>query len=72
MVTRKLTQVEKEYMVAEWNELYPIGKEVIVTDDDGNEHETVTIGEAGMLGGHTPVISTEWKRCYHLSRVKAV
>ena len=66
----KLSYQEKEGMCLDWNQRYPVGTKVIVTDDDGNEHHTVTISEAEILGDHTPVISTEWKRCYLLSRVK--
>jgi len=67
---KKLTLSEKQKLCDEWNEKYPIGTSVVVTDDFGEEHQTITRSEAELLGEHTPVIWTEWKPCYLLSRVR--
>jgi hypothetical protein len=71
---RNLTQKQQMglEMCLDWNSKYPVGTKVLLTDDTGNEHETVTTSEAGMLGGHTPVIWTEFKPCYLLTRIKAI
>lgn len=53
-----------------WNKEYPPGTEVILTDDLGDEHLTRTRSVAQMLGGHTPVVWTELKPCYLLSRLE--
>lgn len=69
MDIHNMTQWEKENLCTVWQN-YPIGTLVIVTDDLGEEHYTVTTSDAFMLGGHTPVISTGWRKCYLLTRIR--
>ena len=54
----------------DWNKKYPIGTEVILTDDLGQKHQTKTTSAADLLGGHTPVIWTEYRPCYLLTRIQ--
>ena len=56
-----------------WNQSYPVGTEVIRTDDAGKELLTRTRSEAQVLGGHSAVIWIDGvSGCYALDRVKAV
>ena len=59
----------QEYCDA-WNRSYPVGTEVILTDDLGEKHLTKTRSEAQVLGDHTPVVWTDLKSCYLLTRIK--
>lgn len=50
-----------------------IGDSVIVTNDFGEEKETVATSEPWMLQGHTAVIMLEGIRgCYSLDRVRKI
>ena len=53
-----------------WNKEYPVGTEVILTDDLGEKHLTKTRSKAQLLGGHTPVVWTVLKPCYLLTRIE--
>lgn len=55
--------------IEELNEFYKAGHAVIVTDDFGKEHQTVTTSIAWDLCG-TPVIRCEGFGTYDLDRVK--
>jgi hypothetical protein len=57
---------------AEWNRLNPMGSEVIVTKDSGEEVRTKTRGEAYMSNSGHPVIFLEGISGYYLlDRVRA-
>ena len=60
----------KQQLCDAWNEKYPVGTNVLVTDDLGEKHDANTTSEAELLGGHTPVIWTTYRPCYLLSRVE--
>lgn len=54
-----------------WNRLYPVGTEVIRTDDFGKTHLTKTRSQAQVLSGHTAVIWVEgYTGCYRLDRIQ--
>lgn len=60
----------KKQIVESWNKHYPVGTPVRVMKDKGDEVETVTVSEAELLGGHTPVVWLEGiSGCYALERV---
>jgi hypothetical protein len=53
----------------DFNEWYEVGHPVILTDDFGKEHKTVTTSKAWNLCG-TSVVNCEGWRAYNLSRIK--
>lgn len=54
-----------------WNKVRPVGTEVIVTRDNGEELRTKTRSEAWLLSGHSAVIQLEGvSGCYALDRVR--
>lgn len=54
-----------------FNELYPVGISVILTDDFGNEHETSTRSEAWELGHGDSVVSVVGRSGgYDLDRIR--
>ena len=57
-------------LVAEWQDV-PIGTEVVVTKDLGEQRRTKTRSAPQLLGGHTAVIWLEGiSGCYDLERVR--
>ena len=59
-------------LVANWNELHPVGTAVSVEKDDRSIVDGVTTSEAYVMGGHTAVIHVDTVRgCYALERVTA-
>jgi len=58
----------------EFNEWYPPGTPVILTDDFGKEYQTHTRSEAWNLGnGDHPVVMVEGRTGgYDLERIKAI
>ena len=58
---------------AEWNELYPVGTAVILTDDLSKEHHTNTRSIAWELGHGAPVVKVTGRTGgYDLDRIKAL
>ncbi len=56
----------------EWNEKYPVGQPVSLTEDDGSLTHTQTKSEAWELGHGEPVVRVDGKSGgYLLSRIKA-
>ena len=63
--------MSNESVVQEWNELYPAGTEVFLTNDDGELERTKTRSRAWLLGSGTPVVSVEGRAGgYLLERIK--
>jgi hypothetical protein len=59
-----------QMIVDAWNEHHPIGVDVIVTKDDGEEIQTKTRSSAWLIGS-IPVIQIEGiAGCYALERVR--
>ena len=57
----------------EWNEWYKPGHPVILTDDEGKEHQTRTRSVAWSLGcGHHVVKVEGWTGGYSLNRIRAM
>lgn len=55
----------------DWNAANPIGCNVVLTKDGGEEFPTKTRSEAEVLSGHSAVIWLDGVRgCYMLDRVK--
>lgn len=55
----------------EWNSRHPVGTDVFLTLDNGDEKRTKTRSEAWVLSGHTAVIQVEGVAgCYALERVR--
>ena len=65
-----MTQKKLQAQCDAWNKQRPVGTEVILTDDFGEKHLTKTRSEASLLGGHTPVVWTDLKPCYLLTRIE--
>ena len=62
-----------DHMVYVWNEKYPVGTPVELTDDFGDVHQTKTRSVAWVINGDTALIQVEGKRGgYLLDRIKAV
>ena len=62
----------KEFTAQEWNEKFNFPMKVVLTDDDGVEHETRTRSIAWDLCGH-PVVMVEGRSGgYLLKRIKPV
>ena len=58
---------------SQFNLLYDVGTEVILTDDFGKEHRTKTRSPAWDLGDGTPVVSVEGRTGgYALERIRPV
>lgn len=56
----------------EFNEAFPVGSDVIYTDDFGKEHKTKTRSVAWALGHGDVVVSIEGKSGgYDIKRIKA-
>lgn len=56
-----------------WNEEHPVGTDVIVTKDLGDEVRTKTRSAAWVLSGHSAVIMVDGiSGCYALERVRPV
>lgn len=63
--------MSNESVVQEWNEKYPPGTEVELTNDDGDIERTKTRSIAWLLGSGTPVVMVEGRRGgYLLERIK--
>lgn len=63
---------EQRDLVKRWKDV-PIGTEVIVTKDDGQEIRTRTRSGPELLGGHSAVIWLEGiSGCYALYRVRKI
>ncbi len=63
--------MSNESIVQEWNELYPPGTEVLLTNDDGKIEETKTRSIAWLLGSGHPVVSVEGRTGgYSLERIQ--
>lgn len=55
----------------EWNAHHPVGTEVIVNMDSGEQRRTKTRSKASVLSGHSAVIWLEGiSGCYLLDRVR--
>ncbi len=55
-----------------WNAEHPVGTEVLVTRDNGEEERTKTRSEAWVLSGHTAVVMVDGiAGGYLLSRIRA-
>lgn len=68
----KIKLAEQKRLIDRWKDV-PIGTEVIVRKDSGDEVRTRTQSEAQLLGGHTAVIWLEGiSGCYSLERVRRV
>ena len=58
---------------SEWNKKYPEGTQVMLTDDHGNEHLTITRSIAWELGHGAAVVSVVGRAGgYSLDRVRAI
>jgi hypothetical protein len=58
-------------LVQDWNIMYPIGIEVVVTADDESEYKTKTRSGAWLLGDKTAVIQLEGRGGYYaLERIR--
>lgn len=56
----------------EFNKSFPVGSDVIYTDDFGKEHKTKTRSEAWTLGHGDAVVCIEGKSGgYDIQRIKA-
>ena len=65
--------MSKESAVQEWNELYPPGTKVHLTNDDGEVEETETRSIAWLLGSGHPVVSVNGRAGgYLLERIKPI
>jgi len=65
--------MSKESVVQEWNELYPPGTKIELTNDDGEVELTKTRSIAWLLGDGTPVVSVDGRSGgYLLERIKPV
>jgi hypothetical protein len=63
--------MSNEAMVQEWNELYPPGTPVQLTNDDGEIEETKTRSIAWLLGSGHAVVSVEGRTGgYLLERIR--
>ena len=63
--------MSNESVVQEWNELYPPGTSVLLTNDDGHIEETKTRSIGWLLGSGTPVVSVEGRTGgYLLKRIR--
>lgn len=70
---RRTTNRMQEWLVAKWNELYPVGTPVHVRTDSRGTIETVTRSAAELLSGHTAVVWLKgFAGCYSLERVTAI
>lgn len=66
-----MSEADLQQQVDEWNELYPPGTEVVLTDDEGQQQLTSTRSAAEVLSGHTAVIWVEGiSGCYLLDRIQ--
>jgi len=72
MIHLQMLIKQGEKLVESWKDT-PIGTDVIVTMDDGQEIRTKTRSEAQMMGGHSPVIWLDGiSGAYSLRRVRKV
>ena len=56
-----------------WNKLYPVGTDVFVTEDDGEQHHSRTRSQAWTLGNGQAVVKLEgYSGGYDLARVQPV
>ena len=56
----------------EWNDTYPIGQPIALTEDDGSLTYTQTRSEAWELGSGQAIIKVDGKSGgYNLDRIKA-
>ncbi len=63
--------MSNESVVQEWNERYPPGTDVLLTNDDGEVEETKTRSIAWLLGSGHSVVSVEGRTGgYLLERIK--
>ncbi len=70
---KRKTTAELEHQVAGWNQLWPVGLDVIVQLDDRSQRATKTESEAWVMGGHSAMIRLEGiSGGYMLDRVKPV
>lgn len=53
------TPESQKLAVMEWNQRHPIGIEVIVMRDHGEEFRSRTRSAAWVVGGHTAVVSVD-------------
>lgn len=58
--------------ISNWNNKYPPGTPVILTDDFGNTHETITRSIAWEICGHASVKVDGRAGGYLLDRIKPV
>lgn len=55
----------------DWNAAYPVGRDVVLSKDSGEQFPTKTRSEAQVLSGHSAVIWVEGvSGCYLLDCVK--
>lgn len=67
-----LTEMQMEGKVKAWNSNHPVGSKVILTNDIGENEETVTRSEAFIMGGHSAMIQVKGRSgCYLLDRITA-
>lgn len=72
---RRLADADRLAAAAEaqaWNDLHPVGTEVIVTRDDGSELRTRTRSVAWNICGHASVLVEGISGGYLLARVRPV
>ena len=67
---KKIQQEKREQIIDDWNKKYPEGTPVILTDDLGNKHETVTRSIAWDVCGSPVVKVNGISGGYLLERVK--
>jgi len=61
----------EQWMVDEWNDNHEVGIKVVLTDDFGEEEETVTRSEAWLMGGHSAMIMVKGRSGgYCLDRIR--
>lgn len=64
--------MNRHFYAVNWNNSYPVGQAIELTEDDGSLTHTQTRSEAWELGSGESVVMVDGKRGgYSLSRIKA-
>ena len=65
-----IKEIQDKAMIKQFNKKHPVGSEVTVIDDLGNELSDTIKYPASIMGGHTPVAWLIKKGSYCLERVR--
>lgn len=64
---------QKAYKLAdEWNKKYKVGQKVLIRNDEGDEIETITSGNATVMGGTAVCWGNKISGAYMLERFRAM